>query len=393
MLVLARALPILFWITASPLLAQSTFNAGLNNAGQQSLFGPGASAMARYSQTMVFSMYDGFEPGDNNNAWDIYARDWSTGLVQRASVSVAGGQPDQDCWGPCVSGDGRYVGFISPATNLVANDNNARWDAFVRDRVTGTTERVSVDWQGGELADYTRTVRVSMDGQLAVFDYQGPNALQGGSPGGTRVLYARDRAAGTTVAVSASNAGAFPNDNTGWDYNDFAVSDDDRYVVFSSRASNLVAGDVNAQSDIFLKDLQSGLLTLVSTNASGVQGTHHSFWPSISADGRYIAFTSYAQNMLPAHPVFYYEVFRKDLTSGAVDLVTPSFSGGSIDGVCGETAISMDGRWVAFRSYATNLIYGDTNGVLDVFVRDMLLQKTTLESLRAANPQVSRAAG
>jgi Tol biopolymer transport system component len=368
--------------------AQTTFVAGLNSQGQQAALGTYSATIARYAPTVAFFAYDGFESGDTNGLTDIYVRDWDTGAVQRASLTYTGGQPDQDCFRPSVSGSGQQVAFISGATNLVANDTNSRWDAFLRDRTANTIERVSVDWQGGELTDYTYAVELSMDGRLAVFDYLGSNAIQGGNPGGTHVLYARDRVAATTVAVSVSSTGTYPNYNGAWYPSDFSISDNDRYVAFSSYATNLVPGDNNGVPDIFLKDLQTGALTLVSTNASGVQASGHSLWPSLSADGRWLSFSSISNNLVPGHVSFYYDVVRKDLQSGTVDLATVSSTGGDSNANSRETSISSDGRWVCFHSDATNLVYGDTNGFSDFFVRDMLLSKTTLETLTASNSQV-----
>ncbi|HMJ31064.1 MAG TPA: hypothetical protein VK512_20330, partial [Xanthobacteraceae bacterium] len=172
-----------------------------------------------------------------------------------------------------------------------------------------------------------------------------------------------------------------------------SISADGRYVAFRSDASNLVPGDTNGTGDVFVRDLQTGAITRVSTNASGDQGNSASGDPSISADGRYVAFYSSASNLVPGDTNFLADVFVRDLQTGAITRVSTNASG--VQGNGGEhpsvsswsPSISADGRYVAFDSYASNLVPGDTNGYADVFVRDLQTGAITRVSTNASGDQ------
>jgi Tol biopolymer transport system component len=165
------------------------------------------------------------------------------------------------------------------------------------------------------------------------------------------------------------------------------VSAHGRYVVFASSATDLVAGDTNGQWDVFVRDVVSGRTTRVSVGAGGVQGNGESREPSISADGRYVAFNSFASNLVPGDTNDSPDVFHRDLVTGRTTLVSVG-RGGPADLGAIDPQISADGKHVAFISSATNLVVGDTNETQDVFVRDLAVQRTERVSLTSAGAQL-----
>jgi archaellum component FlaF (FlaF/FlaG flagellin family) len=176
-------------------------------------------------------------------------------------------------------------------------------------------------------------------------------------------VFVRDLGLGTTQRVSVATNGTQANSDSG----NPAISADGRYVTFQSYASNLVPGDTNHRTDVFVRDLRSGTTRLVSVASNGSQGNEFSGDPAISADGRYVAFDSQASN--PPVSDTSGAVFVRDLRSGTTRLVSVVTNGSQDSG--GSPAISADGRYVAFESIASNLMPGDTNHNADVFVRDL----------------------
>ena len=161
-----------------------------------------------------------------------------------------------------------------------------------------------------------------------------------------------------------------------------SLSADGRYVAFTSTASNLVPGDTNGVEDVFVRDLLSGTTTLASVDSSGVQGSNGSRHPAISADGRYVAFESLATNLVPGDTNSRKDIFVRDLLGGVTSLASVHTSGAQANEDCMLPVISGDGRFVAFTSLASSLVTGDTNGFVDVFVRDVQLGVTTRASVR-----------
>jgi Tol biopolymer transport system component len=198
-------------------------------------------------------------------------------------------------------------------------------------------------------------------------------------------VFVRDRVAGTTSLVSVSSSGEQGNGPSG--ENDFheptniAISPDGRFVAFGSRASNLVEGDTNGVEDVFVRDRLTGGTVRASVSSSGQQANSHSKSPSISADGRYLSFQSFASNLVPADTNGDSDIFVHDVATGATIRASVSSSGSEADGgTLDGSSLSADGRFVAFASFAHNLVPGDRNWSSDIFVRDLITERTTLES-------------
>ncbi|HEY2834426.1 MAG TPA: hypothetical protein VGJ14_18535, partial [Sporichthyaceae bacterium] len=218
---------------------------------------------------------------------------------------------------PTISTDGRYVAFSSEVRDLVPGDTNRKADCFVFDRRTRTTTRVSVG---------------------------GTTSVGNG--------WFRGRRQGTSESTGA------------------VISADGRYVAFVSSARNLVPKDGNAQDDVFLRDLRTGTTRLISVGLHGRGANGVSGAPSLSADGQTVVFLSRASNLIPHDTGFDYDVFRMDLTTGAISRVNVTPTGARANGATSSfPMVSGDGRMVTFGSRASNLVRGDTNDHDDVFVR------------------------
>ena len=321
-----------FVATPSPLLAQATTRVSVASSGAQAA-GPSDTACASSDGRYIAfgSSAANLVPGDSNNRNDVFVHDRSTGQTMRASVSTGGFQATGNSYWPSISWDGRFVAFESSAADLVAFDSNGSWDTFVRDRVSGTTVRVSVDSNGNQA------------------DWNGDSAFP---------------------QISANGA----------------------YVAFGSRATNLVPNDTNACDDIFVHEIQTGLTERVSVDSNGTQANSISYLPCVSADGRYVAFQSYASNLFSGDTNAQDDVFVHDRQTGATSCVSVDFTAGQVVGG-GNPSISGDGRYVAFSSYGSTLVSGDTNGVADVFVRDLQLGTTIRVSVASAGTQATAYSG
>lgn len=306
-------------------------------------------------------------PGDTNGGEDVFVHDRHTGQTSRVSVDSAGVQGDSSSHTPCISADGRYVAFYSYATNLVPSDTNGWVDVFVHDRQTGQTSRASVDSAGGQgnSDSFTHYSSISADGRLVVFHSWATNLVPGDTNGKTDA-FVHDRQTGLTSRVSVDSAGGQGNEHSAWP----SISADGRTVAFHSWAANLVPSDTNGDLDVFVHDRQTSQTARVSVDSAGGQGNNESFSPFISADSRYVTFHSRATNLVPGDTNGYLDVFVYDRQTGQTSRVSVDSAGSQGNNESGAPFISADGRYVAFTSEATNLVPGDTNSSKDVFVRD-----------------------
>ena len=315
--------------------------------------------------------------------------------TERASVSTSGEQADKPCLRPSISDDGRFVAFISVSGNLVAADTNGAPDVFVRDCLLGTTERVSLsatgeeantpplppDPVGGHFAPFAPVI--SGSGRFAAFASNATNLVPGDTNGHWDV-FVRDRELGTTERVSVSSTGEQGNEDSN---SGISITPDGRFVAFSSSASSLVPGDTNGETDIFVRDRLLATTERASVTTAGEQADDYSHSPTISADGRFVAFGCWARNF-PGPGLFYSgQVYVRDRLLGTTEAVSVSFDGWPPSSDSGGPSISADGRFVAFLSGASNLVLADTNHAPDVFVRDRLTATTELVSVTSSGEQ------
>jgi Tol biopolymer transport system component len=343
-----------------------TARTSVSSDGAQANERSGSSSISADGRYVAFySCASNLVPGDTNGWTDIFVHDRVTGETALISVSSDGAQANGDSWSPSISADGRYVAFPSWATNLVPGDTNGREDIFVHDRETGETTRVSVSSAGVQANGHSLYPSISADGRYVAFTSDATNLV----PGDTNDrmdIFVHDRVKGETVRVSASSDGVQANGYS----EQPSISADGRYVAFYSRANNLVPGDTNGWADIFVHDGVTGEIALVSVSSAGVQANGHSWSPSISADGRYVAFSSFADSLTPSTTDDWYNIFVHDRVTGETVRISVTSAGAQATGDSEHPSISADGRYVAFQSGATNLVPGDTNGWWDVFVHD-----------------------
>jgi RHS repeat-associated protein len=251
----------------------------------------------------------------------------------------------------------------------------------------GSSETTRVDISStGELANSYGTFNqsyqtISADSRYVVFTSFATNLVAGDTNGYTDI-FVRDRQTGETTRVSVSSAGDQGNNLS----SSASISADGRYVTFETFATNLVAGDTNGYTDIFVRDRQTGETTRVSISSAGDQGNNLSSSASISADGRYVAFSSLSSNLVADDTNGYGDIFIRDRLTGETTRVSVSSSGAQgNNGTNGHPSISADGRYVAFSSSASNLVTGDTNALDDIFVHDRQTSETTRISISGAH--------
>jgi hypothetical protein len=354
----------LLWAPAvqAAVVERVSVTAGGAQAGNES-GGPSISADGRY--VAFVSAAANLVSGDTNGDYDVFVYDRQADTIRRVSVTSGGAQANGDSRSPAISADGTAVAFLSRATNLVSGDTNGEWDVFVHVLATGATTRVSVSSDGTQADGECTRVSLDGDGSLVCYTSRATN-LVSGDTNGVADVFVRDRTTGTTERVSVGD-----DEAQGDRASDSAsVSADGRYVAFDSIADNLVSDDTNAKWDVFVRDRQDGSTTRASVDSTEVQADGDSICPAISGDGQAVAFESEAHNLVGGDTAGFWDVFVRDLSAGATERVSVSSFEAQADDDSDSASISADGRYVAFVSQATGLAPGDTNGMGDVFVRD-----------------------
>jgi len=351
-------------------LAGATTRVSVDSVGAQANADSSSPAMSGDGRFVAFHSYaSNLVAGDTNApSSDVFVHDRQSGATTRVSVSSAGAQGNFSSADPAISSDSRFITFVSGASDLVAGDTNGFLDVFVHDRQTGATTRVSVDSVGNQGNEGSFPAAISADGRFVAFGSQASNLVPGDTNGAWDV-FVHDRQTGAVTLVSVDSTG---NQASGG-YSSFpgAISSDGRFITFLSGASNLVPGDTNGFPDAFVHDRQTGATTRVSVDSVGAEANGDSYFPAISADGRYVAFHSYAPNLVPGGTNGAPHIFVHDRQTGATTRVSVDSVGVEANGDSNFPAISGDGRFVAFHSYASNLVAGDSNNSDDVFVHDL----------------------
>jgi uncharacterized repeat protein (TIGR01451 family) len=345
---------------------------------------PAVSADGRF--VAFASLSDNLVPGDTNGKSDIFVRDRLTGTTERVSVSSTGRQGDADSGllngmsGPSISADGRFVVFDSEATNLVKRDTNGTADVFLNDRLTGTTTRVSVSSTGAQASGREGTI--SADGTHVAFTSASDNLV----PGDTNFsddVFVRDLATGVTVRASVATDGTQGNNSSSQ-----PALDGNGHVVAFSSAADLVPNDGNGTVDVYVHDLDTGVTETASIGPGGSSFVvNHGSNPDISANGRFVVFDTAESNLFPDAngPVQDAVLFDRVAHTWEDESVSDTGAAGN-DNSSGPV-VSADGRFVAFTSAASNLVPGDTNARDDAFVRDRTLHTTARISVGSAGQQ------
>jgi Tol biopolymer transport system component len=360
---------------AIPALAQTTTRVSIGPAGQQGNGPSGLNGIALSADGNVAAFQTAalnFAPGHNGG---VFVRDLAGGTTVAASVSDDG-MHAAGSYAPSLSSDGRYVAFHSDGANLVPGDTNLASDVFVRDLASQRTTRVSVTSSGDQAMGFSSVPSISSDGRFVAFESAAGNL--GRLPGSAMIhVYVHDRLTGTTTLVSRGSLGNQATLNCTAP----VISGDGRFVAFVSADANLVGDDTNRASDVFVHDVGRGTTARVSVTTSGMQASGISVSPAMSPDGRFVAFSSTAGNLAPGDTNNVDDVFVYDRAELVLHRVSVASNGMQANGRSITPSISADGRFVAFRSEATNLVAGDTNGASDVFVHDRETGATTRQSV------------
>jgi Tol biopolymer transport system component len=315
---------------------------------------------------------------DTNNTGDVFLFDRKTRQTRRVSVRSDGGQATGGrSASPAISANGRWIAYTSKATNLVDDDTNGTWDVFLFDRDTGTTRRVSVRSDGSQATGSSKgDPAISADGEW--ISYTSAADLVADDTNAESDVFLFDRDTGTTERVSVRSDGGQADGGSGGP----AISADGRWITYTSAARNLVADDTNKRADVFLFDRDTGTTRRVSVHTDGGQVARKSSYdPAISADGRWITYTSAARNLVADDTNGRDDVFLFDRDTGTIRRVSVRTGGGQFRYCCGsralgdssDPAISADGRWVTYSVYV-EATYTDPNKwglITDVFLTRM----------------------
>ncbi|TYL79806.1 tandem-95 repeat protein [Bradyrhizobium cytisi] len=309
-----------------------------------------------------------FSSGDRN----IIVDDLVSGTSTVVSTTPGGTVGVGFSYSPVFSPDGNSILFRSSSSDLT---NNLAGDLFVKNLTTGTITRVLTAADGtpadGQLVGSLEPgYSFSPDGKWVVFASTADNLVAGDTNHGSDI-FAKNLQTGQVIRVSTTADGAQA-------YGDSELpvfSPDGKSVAFQSDAENLVLGDTNKAPDIFIKNLETGAITRVSTGANGEQGTTTATayyeYPVFSPDGTRIAFVSTDANLVPGVGNSKGDVYEKNLVTGAIRLVSDDSFGTDGSGWSTNPTYSADGTKISFVSYAANLVPGDTNGAGDVFIKDL----------------------
>jgi len=312
--------------------------------------------------------------GDTNAEFDVFRKDLHTGIIQRVSVSGSGAQGNDSSFNAAMTPDARYIAFESYASNLVSNDTNYNTDIFLRDMVGGTLRRISTGANGEQVGTFGNwNPDITGNGRYVVFD--SVNSYVAGDTNGTYDIYRKDTVSGAIDRVSLTAARGQANGNS----RDAQISDDGKMLLFSSAASNLIVGDTNGRTDLFARNLETGAVQRVVAATAGE--TFYPWSAELSGNGRYVVFTSKASNLVAGDTNGVSDVFVKDLVTGTIKCASTGSNWVPGNNASEFGSISADGRYVAFSSWAEDLV-GVTDYGPDVFVKDMLTGRIAIVSTK-----------
>ncbi|MHC5115102.1 MAG: M43 family zinc metalloprotease [Planctomycetota bacterium] len=325
-------------------------------------------------------------PGDTTHWWDLFLHDRQTATTERITVNFAGEEGFGNSRRPSITADGRFVTFASTATNLISPGAfvTQGWQVVLLDRDTGLFQRVSNDMNGGPVNSHCDVTATTPDGRFIAYVTAASDIVPDDTNGFFgRDVFVHDRQTSETERVNVSTTGEQADGTTTWSWDTIGISDDGRFVTFTSYAPNLVEGDTNEQPDIFLHDRTEGKTVRISVGPDGEQANDGSAYPHISADGRHIAFTSRASNLVPNDENGNItDVFLFDRETGEMTIIARTDDGDQPDGAMFDLSMSPDMRFATFISTATNYDPDQTPGQFDAYVHDRESERTVLVSPR-----------
>jgi hypothetical protein len=366
---------------APAIAAPTTDRVSLSTANVQGNANSVRSAMSNNGRLVAFeSTATNLISNDTNATQDIFLRNRKSGNTSRISRRSNGAEANGSSSSPFISDSGRFVAFVSSASNLIGLDGNGTSDVFVHDRKTKKTQRVSTRSNGAEANGGSLAQGISADGRYVLFYSSATNLVSGDSNGVTDI-FVKDRKTGKTTRVSRRSNGAQGNAGSLFS----AISPNARYVAFMSDATNLVPNDSNGVGDIFVHDRKSKKTVRASVASNGTQSNSSSYWPSMANNGT-VAFPSLASNLVNNDSNALWDVFIRNIKSKQTRRVSVSGAAAQSNGHSGISfgppQISANGKRIAFESSGTNLVAGDTNLLGDVFMHNRDNQTTRRVSVR-----------
>ncbi|MCB0318513.1 MAG: PD40 domain-containing protein [Bdellovibrionales bacterium] len=314
--------------------------------------------------------------GDTNELRDVFLYDRQNDIISKISTGNSKAQANADSDKPSISEDGLYIVYESDADNLVANDTNSSTDIFLYNTQTKNNLRISVSSAKAEANNNSSNPSISADGKFIVYQSLADN-LVANDTNDTTDIFLYDRINETTTRVSVKTGGTEGDAAS----TTASISEDGQYVVFQSEATNLVNSDTNDSSDIFLRD-NTGLTTIrVSISSSATELSGASMNPKISTDNSIIAFESEADDVVANDVNEVKDIFVYKRADSSVSRVSVSSNKNESNGESSSPSLSSDGRYIAFLSNATNLISESVNEVANIFVHDRVSQDTSLISV------------
>lgn len=367
------------WVLDVPILASSSASGAPSNGfSMQSGFSPDGTHLLFWSRSTNIA------PAATSGLSQLYVKDLTTGAVSVVSSDANGVEGNSDSTNPnnssqilMFSPDGTQVVFESAATNLVAGAIGHQ-EIFIKNVTTGAVTPVSVDANGSQGNANSMNFTFSPDGTQVAFDSASTNLVSGGTTGNQ--VFVKNLTTGAVTLVSADSTGAEGNGASSYP----VFSPDGTQVAFASTSTNLAASATNTHSQIYVKNLQTGAVSVASADANGNEANNDSLFPMFSPDGSKLAFNSISTNLVPNVPSFNSEVYVKDLSLGTITLVSTDPNGVPANGNSTQLgAFSLDSTKIAFQSASLNLVSG-VNGATQIFVKDLIAGTITLVSASGA---------
>jgi Tol biopolymer transport system component len=350
----------------------------VDSAGVEGNGASGVPAISADGRLVAFSsVATNLAAGDANGARDVFLHDRATRATTRVSV-LSGGAEIQGWSGmPSMSADGNEIAFVAASAQVCGCGGYAPYSVLVHDRRSGETVLASARPDGTPNREDAAHPALSADGRFVAFSSADDHLVPGGN--WWEDVFIRDLVTGETVVGSLRPDGMEPTGASG----EPSLSGDGGLLAFASSARDLVPGDGNWSIDVFVRDLSTGAVVRASVGPQGAEADRESRSPRISADGRLVVFQSLASNLVPGDDNGAWDVFVHDLGSGATTLVSARGDGSPGSGASIRPSISSDGRLVAFESSAPDLVAGDGNGRADAFVRELATGVTVRASADA----------
>jgi len=353
--------------------------ASVNSEGTVGNFDSARPSLSGDGRFVAFhSVSSNLSPADSGGFTSIFVRDLRMGTTEMITLDATGFEANGSSFAPRFSRNGRFVAYRSDATNLVDSSVTFEKNIYLYDRSLRETVIVSANAAGESGNDVSFLGDISDDGRFIVYYTYARNLIPDNTAYFSDVLLF-DRDTGSNVLISKTPGGDFANGYSLYP----KISGDGRYVVYASDADNLVADDTNGVIDIFLYDTSTGNTSRISVNSEGEEANDHCALVDISEDGQIVAFECRASNLVAGDTDGTSDVFIYDTSNGEITLAGVNSSGEQGNGSDEEPALSSDGRYVAFESYSTNLVSEDTKGYKHIFIHDRHSGRTHLASKSA----------